>query len=117
MTFAAGLGVGRNNADPASLRLPTKAHSYRQKRDLCYQNGLRSRRLRRERIVHLLCRDLSSRGAIMKACWPVALAARVPLSAHADCVPPWRTQFACNIPERNARAEFCRIAEPNNHPA
>lgn len=53
----------------------------------------------------------------MKACWPVALAARVPLSAHADCVPPWRTQFACNIPERNARAEFCRIAEPNNHPA
>lgn len=52
----------------------------------------------------------------MKACWPVALAARVPLSAHADCVPPWRTQFACNIPEWNARAEFCRIAEPNNHP-
>ncbi len=36
--------------------------------------------------------------------------------AWANCVPPWQTQFACNVPERNARAEFCRIAEPKQHP-
>lgn len=34
----------------------------------------------------------------------------------ANCIPPWQTQFACHIPERDARAEFCRIAEPTKHP-
>lgn len=36
--------------------------------------------------------------------------------ALANCVPPWQMQFACNVPERNARAEFCRITDPQQHP-
>ena len=46
----------------------------------------------------------------------LALTAFIPLPAMANCIPPWQTQFACNIPERNARAEFCRIADPKAHP-
>ncbi|WP_338661256.1 hypothetical protein VQH23_13515 [Pararoseomonas sp. SCSIO 73927] len=37
--------------------------------------------------------------------------ALMPTMALANCLPPWQTQFACNIPERNARVEFCRIAD------
>ncbi|WP_338665920.1 hypothetical protein VQH23_12215 [Pararoseomonas sp. SCSIO 73927] len=48
---------------------------------------------------------------------PAALAmTMLPSLAMANCIPPWQTQFACNIPERNARVEFCRIAEPQRHP-
>lgn len=34
----------------------------------------------------------------------------------ANCLPPYQTQFACQIPERNARAEFCRLSDPAKHP-
>ncbi|RKK01241.1 hypothetical protein EBE87_27670 [Pseudoroseomonas wenyumeiae] len=48
---------------------------------------------------------------------PVALTiAMIPTLSMANCIPPWQTQFACDIPERNARVEFCRIAEPRLHP-
>lgn len=46
----------------------------------------------------------------------LAMATLMASPALANCIPPWQTQFACNIPERNARAEFCRIAEPGEHP-
>lgn len=45
-----------------------------------------------------------------------ALLCLLPLPAAANCIPPWQTHFACDIPERNARAEFCRIAAPSAHP-
>lgn len=38
------------------------------------------------------------------------------LPAAANCTPPWQTLFACNIPERDARAEFCKIADTKAHP-
>ncbi len=40
----------------------------------------------------------------------------LPVCAEANCIPPWRMQFACNIPERHARVEFCRLPEPGDHP-
>jgi hypothetical protein len=52
----------------------------------------------------------------MRRAWVVAGAVLLASPALANCVPPWQTQFACAIPERNARAEFCRIAEPAQHP-
>ncbi|WP_102960926.1 hypothetical protein [Mangrovicella endophytica] len=52
----------------------------------------------------------------MKACGLIAVVMLAPLPAAANCVPPWQTQFACEIPARNARAEFCRIMEPTAHP-
>jgi hypothetical protein len=49
--------------------------------------------------------------------FPIALAmALFPTLAAANCLPPWQTHFACDLPERNARAEFCRIAKPQQHP-
>ncbi|MCT7663164.1 hypothetical protein [Shinella kummerowiae] len=53
----------------------------------------------------------------MKGLVAFGLAALLSSPALANCVPPWQTQFACNIPERNARAEFCRIAAPVDHPS
>lgn len=47
----------------------------------------------------------------MKPFWLFALTALFPLSAAANCIPPWQTLFACNIPEKNARAEFCQISD------
>jgi hypothetical protein len=52
----------------------------------------------------------------MKICFALTLAALIPLPAAANCIPPWQTQFACNIPERNARAEFCHLADPKANP-
>ena len=46
----------------------------------------------------------------------LALTTFLPLPAMANCIPPWQTQFACNIPDRDARVEFCRIADPKAHP-
>lgn len=34
----------------------------------------------------------------------------------ANRLPPYQTLFACQIPERNARAEFCRLPDPGKHP-
>ena len=49
--------------------------------------------------------------------FPLAFAMLLcPALASANCLPPWQTHFACDLPERNARAEFCRIAEPARHP-
>ena len=49
--------------------------------------------------------------------FPLALAMLLcPALASANCLPPWQTHFACDLPERNARAEFCRIANPDQHP-
>lgn len=45
----------------------------------------------------------------------IILAAFFPLPAAANCMPPWQTLFACNIPERNARAEFCQIGDGAAH--
>lgn len=45
-----------------------------------------------------------------------ALLIMLPFPAVANCIPPWQTHFACDIPEKNARAEFCRIADPAAHP-
>lgn len=49
---------------------------------------------------------------------PAALLAPLllPLPAAANCIPPWETHFACDIPARDARAEFCRIADTEAHP-
>ena len=44
------------------------------------------------------------------------MAALIPLPAAANCIPPWQTQFACNIPERNVRVEFCHLADPKANP-
>ncbi|UXN75766.1 hypothetical protein N8D56_26350 (plasmid) [Devosia sp. A8/3-2] len=46
----------------------------------------------------------------------LALAALSPLPAMANCIPPWKTHFACSIPEQDARAEFCRIADTKANP-
>lgn len=46
----------------------------------------------------------------------VALVAMSSLPALANCLPPWQTQFSCSIPEQGARAEFCHIANPQDHP-
>lgn len=45
-----------------------------------------------------------------------ALLMILPFPAAANCIPPWQTHFACNIPEKNARAEFCRIADTSSNP-
>lgn len=52
----------------------------------------------------------------MKVRLALLLAAGLSSPAMANCIPPWQTQFACAIPERNARAEFCRIPDPAQHP-
>jgi len=46
----------------------------------------------------------------------LALFIILPMPAMANCVPPWQTHFSCYIPEQNAHAEFCRIADTNLHP-
>lgn len=46
-----------------------------------------------------------------------AFAAQLPLPALGNCIPPWKTFFACNIAGTNARAEFCKIDDKANHPA
>ncbi|MBS9719178.1 hypothetical protein JYU29_00585 [Tianweitania sp. BSSL-BM11] len=49
----------------------------------------------------------------------LASALVVPLStleAAANCIPPWQTLFACNIPRQDARAEFCLIPDTDAHP-
>lgn len=37
-------------------------------------------------------------------------------SLRANFLPPWQTAFACQILERGAWAEFCRLADPKAHP-
>ncbi|AXC49267.1 hypothetical protein DRW48_05830 [Paracoccus suum] len=37
-------------------------------------------------------------------------------AAQANCAPPYATLFACDIPERNARVEFCEIRDDRPHP-
>lgn len=44
------------------------------------------------------------------------LLALLPLPASANCIPPWQLHFACEIPERDASVEFCRIADTAKHP-
>lgn len=46
----------------------------------------------------------------------LALFVLLPVPAMANCIPPWQTHFSCYIPDRNAQAEFCRIADTNAHP-
>ncbi|HEY4200858.1 MAG TPA: hypothetical protein VGM83_09870 [Devosiaceae bacterium] len=48
----------------------------------------------------------------MKRYFAFVLTAFLPFPALANCVPPWQTQFACNLPEQAARAEFCRLSDP-----
>lgn len=50
---------------------------------------------------------------LLMAAGPVILA---PSSASANCIPPWQVLFACNIPQRDARAEFCLIPNTDAHP-
>ncbi|WP_313615744.1 hypothetical protein [Agrobacterium sp.] len=38
-----------------------------------------------------------------------------PLTASANCIPPWQTLFACNIRGSEARAEFCEITDQESH--
>jgi len=45
-----------------------------------------------------------------------ALLMFLPFPAAANCIPPWQTHFACNITDKNARAEFCRIADTSGNP-
>jgi hypothetical protein len=45
-----------------------------------------------------------------------ALILLLPAPVMANCIPPWQTHFSCYIPERNAQAEFCRIADTDAHP-
>lgn len=52
----------------------------------------------------------------MKIVIAFAFAALASSSAMANCVPPWQTHFACSIPAKNARAEFCRIRDTKAHP-
>ena len=52
----------------------------------------------------------------MKVLTAIGLVLLSPLPALANCIPPWKTHFACSIPEQNARAEFCRIADTDAHP-
>jgi hypothetical protein len=52
----------------------------------------------------------------MKIWLATVMVVLAPLPATANCIPPWQTQFACNIPDRNARAEFCRIDDTKANP-
>lgn len=52
----------------------------------------------------------------MKICLATVMVVFASLPATANCIPPWQTQFACNIPDRNARAEFCRIDDTKANP-
>lgn len=52
----------------------------------------------------------------VKASLGLILAMFLPLPGMANCIPPWQVQFACHIPARDARAEFCRLADPADHP-
>lgn len=40
----------------------------------------------------------------------------LPLPVFANCTPPYHTLFACHIPERDAHAEFCVLADKTAHP-
>lgn len=53
---------------------------------------------------------------IMRFLTAIGLALLSPLPALANCIPPWKTHFACSIPEQDARAEFCRIADTDAYP-
>jgi hypothetical protein len=39
----------------------------------------------------------------------------LPRATYANCVPPWQTLFACDIPLTEGRAEFCELADPAAH--
>jgi hypothetical protein len=47
----------------------------------------------------------------------IAAAALASAPAAADCVSPWKTFFSCNIAKSDARAEFCKLDDPDAYPA